>query len=249
MFAKLSNQPLQVTSQAVQTQHQTRKDSLSERIGKRVSWELAKLAIGAWIVIAVMNATYDAWMKIKLVINSGWANVASSFEPGARAKSVELIEPALGISFAPDYATATPMESYEPEHLDALVDHYAAIYEVDAGTLRGIITQESSWNPNAVNDGALGLGQLRPSTRRKLGITEEEAHDPKVAIRATASWLAIKKKEQGGDEAEAVQSYFCGPSDAVCVNKPKGIDYLKQVVKKYDTPPPAPKGLNAKRVG
>ncbi len=286
MFAYLSKQnapeiaqPAPVVSQAVQAQYQPKRESIFDYVAKRASWELVKLAVGAYVTFLVLIATYDAWMKLKLMVGGGWRGVkdgvAATFEPrfddanydvtgGGRfgsapkdkrftEKSVEMIDPNIGgISFAPDYQTAAPMGGHNPGHMDRLVDRYADIYEVDAGSLRGIITQESSWNPEAYNPegggiGAHGLGQLRRQALEYCGITAEEAkRDPAAAIRCTAAWVSEKKKEQGGDEAEAVQSYHCGPK---CVNKRKGIGYLKQIVKNYDTPPPAPKGVSAKRVG
>ncbi len=198
-----------------------------------------------------------ACLKVTNMVGQGWrvarAEVAAFVEPAEAddrpdLKSVEVIEPKLsGISFAPDYQTAAPMETHNPDHMDELVDHYAGIYEVDAGTLRGIIMQESTWKPEAYNPdgggiGAHGLGQLRRQALEYCGITADEAkRDPAAAIRCTAAWTSEKKKEQNGDEAEAVQSYHCGPK---CVNKRKGIKYLQQVVKNYDT---RPKGV--KRVG
>lgn len=202
------------------------KTAMSERIGRWVSYQLCRMTVALLMALVAIFIIGSAFIQAQEVMLGAYRAVLGEE----------------GVTFAADYKTAAPMEQVTPASLDALVDKYAAIYDVDAGTLRGIIAKESSWNPKAVNPkgNARGLGQLLPSTRRKLGISEQEAHDPVIAVRAAASWLSIKKHEQRGDEAEAVQSYYCGPSERICIGKRKGLDYLKSVVRKYDSRPKAP---------
>ena len=68
-----------------------------------------------------------------------------------------------------------------PSQFDDLIQASAAKYGLDPAVLKGLIRQESGFNPNAGSPaGAQGLTQLMPGTAASLGVTD--VHDPAQAI-------------------------------------------------------------------
>ena len=153
-----------------------------------------------------------------------------------------------GITFEPGFETAPPLHSVSSRELESWLEKYAKLYRVDPGTLRGIFTVESRWNPNAVNpkSGARGIGQFTPDTVRRFRIPAHELHHPERSIENAAYVLRTKIDEQRGDELEAVQSYFCGRSRRDCINRPLGLQYAAKVAQAYGSRPPAPRMVEAK---
>ena len=91
-----------------------------------------------------------------------------------------------------------------------LIQAAAAKYGLDADVLKGLIKQESGFNPSAKSPaGAAGLCQLMPGTAASLGCTN--VHDPAQNIDAGARYLKQQLDAFGGDVTKALAAYNAGP--------------------------------------
>jgi soluble lytic murein transglycosylase-like protein len=92
----------------------------------------------------------------------------------------------------------------------AEIDAAAQKYGLDPALLRGLIRQESNFDPNAGSPaGAQGLCQLMPGTAAALGCTN--VHDPAQNIDAGARYLRQQLDAFGGDVSKALAAYNAGP--------------------------------------
>ena len=93
---------------------------------------------------------------------------------------------------------------------DAEIKAAAAKHDVDPAMLRGLIKQESNFDPKAGSPaGAQGLTQLMPGTARALGVADPS--DPAQAIEGGARYLREQLDRFGGDAAKALAAYNAGP--------------------------------------
>ena len=91
-----------------------------------------------------------------------------------------------------------------------LIDASAAKYGLDPSVLKGLIKQESGFNPAAGSPaGAQGLTQLMPATAASLGVTD--THDPAQSIDGGAHYLRMQLDRFGGDYMKALAAYNAGP--------------------------------------
>ena len=115
----------------------------------------------------------------------------------------------------------------------AEINAAAKKYRLDPAVLKGLIKQESNFNPNAGSPaGARGLAQLMPGTARGLGVTN--VLDPQQSINGGAKYLRQMLDQFGGDIRKALAAYNAGPG---AVQKYKGIppyaetqNYVKKVL-------------------
>ena len=93
---------------------------------------------------------------------------------------------------------------------DDLIAQAAQANGVDPALLKGLIRQESNFDPNAHSPaGATGLTQLMPATAAGLGVTDPT--DPAQAIQGGAKYLRQQLDRFGGDAAKALAAYNAGP--------------------------------------
>ena len=124
------------------------------------------------------------------------ARLAAVSTPGTTAAAGTIAAGATGKGASTPYA--------------AEIDAAAAKYNVDPALLRGLIRQESNFNPNAVSPaGASGLTQLMPGTAAGLGVTDPT--DPAQAIEGGAKYLRQQLDRFGGDVEKALAAYNAGP--------------------------------------
>jgi soluble lytic murein transglycosylase-like protein len=110
---------------------------------------------------------------------------------------------------APTGATATPGAKGANTPFATEIDAAAAKYNVDPALLRGLIRQESNFNPNAGSPaGARGLTQLMPGTAAALGVNPAI---PAQAIEGGAKYLRQQLDKFGNDPAKALAAYNAGP--------------------------------------
>jgi soluble lytic murein transglycosylase-like protein len=90
------------------------------------------------------------------------------------------------------------------------IDAAASKYGIDPAVLKGLIRQESGFNPNAGSPaGAQGLTQLMPGTAASLGVTNVD--DPAESIDGGAHYLRMQLDRFGGDYSKALAAYNAGP--------------------------------------
>jgi soluble lytic murein transglycosylase-like protein len=120
-------------------------------------------------------------------------------------------------SFAGALATAQTSPSTAPAAgagastaFGAEIDAAAASNGIDPALLKGLVSQESGFDPNARSGaGALGLTQLMPGTAAGLGVTNPL--DPVQSLQGGAKYLRQQLDRFGGDEKLALAAYNAGP--------------------------------------
>jgi soluble lytic murein transglycosylase-like protein len=103
-------------------------------------------------------------------------------------------------------ASGGPVDGQFSDQINAAAQKYG----IDPALLKGLIRQESGFNPNAKSPaGALGLTQLMPGTAAALGVSNPL--DPAQAIEGGAKYLSQQLKAFGGDPRKALAAYNAGP--------------------------------------
>jgi soluble lytic murein transglycosylase-like protein len=106
---------------------------------------------------------------------------------------------------SPSAATGTDGSAFGAE-----IDAAAASNGIDPALLKGLVSQESGFDPNARSGaGALGLTQLMPGTATSLGVTNPL--DPAQSLQGGAKYLRQQLDRFGGDERLALAAYNAGP--------------------------------------
>jgi soluble lytic murein transglycosylase-like protein len=127
---------------------------------------------------------------------------------GATAPSSTTFASALQQAAAPTATAASAGGSSTP--YDGLIADAAQRNGVDPSLLKGLIRQESNFDPGARSGaGATGLTQLMPATAAGLGVGDTT--DPAQAIEGGAKYLRQQLDRFGGDEAKALAAYNAGP--------------------------------------
>jgi soluble lytic murein transglycosylase-like protein len=120
-----------------------------------------------------------------------------------------------GSSFAGALASAQAMPSSGAPTGGATsfgpqIDAAASSNGIDPALLKGLVEQESGFNPAARSGaGALGLTQLMPGTAASLGVTDPL--DPVQSLQGGARYLRQQLDRFGGDERLALAAYNAGP--------------------------------------
>ena len=114
----------------------------------------------------------------------------------------------------------TGSRSSAPAHLEPIIQQTAKRYNLPAGLLKGLIEQESNWNPKAVSPtGAKGLVQFTSQTLDELNRkgnpiwapTKVNPWDPNSAIPAMGAYLSYILKLNKGHIPSALTGYNAGP--------------------------------------
>lgn len=93
----------------------------------------------------------------------------------------------------------------------AEIDAAASSNGIDPALLKGLVSQESGFDPNARSGaGAVGLTQLMPGTAAGLGVTNPL--DPVQSLQGGARYLKQQLDRFGGDERLALAAYNAGPN-------------------------------------
>ena len=93
---------------------------------------------------------------------------------------------------------------------DAQINAAAASNGIDPALLKGLVSQESGFNPSARSGaGAVGLTQQKPGTAASLGVTNPL--DPAQSLQGGAKYLREQLDRFGGDEQLALAAYNAGP--------------------------------------
>jgi soluble lytic murein transglycosylase-like protein len=97
-----------------------------------------------------------------------------------------------------------------PTAYDAQIQAAAQANGIDPSLLKGLVAQESGFNPNARSGaGAVGLTQLMPGTAAGLGVTNPL--DPVQSLNGGAKYLRQQLDRFGGDPRLALAAYNAGP--------------------------------------
>ena len=134
------------------------------------------------------------------------ALASASSAPSATSGPVAVAASALPAGTTP----AGTLGGGAPSAFDGEIQAAARKYGLDPALLKGLIRQESNFNPAAGSPaGAQGLTQLMPGTARALGVTDP--HDPQQAIDGGARYLKQQLDAFGGDVEKALAAYNAGP--------------------------------------
>ena len=110
----------------------------------------------------------------------------------------------------PDFADHRARPGAGATAFGAEIDAAAASNGIDPALLKGLVSQESGFDPNARSGaGALGLTQLMPGTAASLGVTNPL--DPAQSLQGGAKYLRQQLDRFGGDEKLALAAYNAGP--------------------------------------
>lgn len=128
-----------------------------------------------------------------------------------------------------------------PASLDALIEKYANLHQVEAAIVRAIIETESAYNSSALSrKGAIGLMQLMPMTARELGV---DPFEPEQNIEGGVRYFSQLLKMFGGVEL-ALIAYNGGPGYAQRYARGQTAlygetrDYVRKVLGRLGNPRP-----------
>jgi soluble lytic murein transglycosylase-like protein len=115
-------------------------------------------------------------------------------------------------SRAPTLVPSGGLYPGETPELRALIEKYAAEYEIPVSLMHRVIQRESSYNPRARNGPYLGLMQILPQTARTMGHRgpASELLDPEVNLRYAARYLRGAWLVADGSEDRAIMWYAKG---------------------------------------
>lgn len=112
----------------------------------------------------------------------------------------------------PAPAPAVPLYPNETPELRALIEKYAAVYEVPVDLVQRVIIRESTHRPEARNGPYYGLMQILPQTARTMGYRGPDAGllDAETNLKYAVKYLRGAWMVSGGDRDAAVMWYARG---------------------------------------
>jgi soluble lytic murein transglycosylase-like protein len=125
---------------------------------------------------------------------------------------------------------------------DDIIAKYASIYNVPEVWIKAVITQESSYDPNAyraepsINDASYGLMQILYKTAQGLGYAgiPEGLYDPDTNIMLGTKLLSSLRL-QWGDNVQAVYSAYNSGSGTKYLTSPTVADHVRLFMEKLQT--------------
>ena len=103
--------------------------------------------------------------------------------------------------------------AYSKQDIALLADAAAKKRGVPAWLVKGIIEQESNWNPEAGNStdgGSTGLMQVHPTNFKAYGVRREDLLDPAKNIQVGVDILAASLAKTKGNIPRALIDYNAG---------------------------------------
>lgn len=112
-------------------------------------------------------------------------------------------------SFVPEGGPLYPNETPE---LRALIERYAAEYDVPVSLVHRVVQRESGYNPAARNGPYYGLMQILPQTARTMGFrgAPSDLLDPATNLRYAVRYLRGAWLVADGSEDRAISWYARG---------------------------------------
>ncbi|MCW3008859.1 MAG: Lytic transglycosylase catalytic [Solirubrobacterales bacterium] len=156
--------------------------------------------------LQAMTATLDNGLAQSASAAGG---VAAPVDPSATTTSTPSTSFQSMLQQATATQTSTAATSGDSTAYDAMIQQAAQANGIDPSLLKGLIRQESGFDPNARSGaGASGLTQLMPSTAAGLGVSDTT--DPQQSIDGGAKYLREQLDAFGGDQTKALAAYNAG---------------------------------------
>ncbi|RUM08237.1 lytic transglycosylase domain-containing protein [Rhizobium chutanense] len=137
---------------------------------------------------------------------AGYNFASANDDWGVRAQTIPLktVDRQSGYAM-PDFSTTVPYA--------ALINKYAAEYNVPVELAQAVIRVESNFNPKARGSaGEIGLMQIKPATARMMGYagTRKGLFDPETNIKYGMKYLAAAHQLGGGETCNTILKYNAG---------------------------------------
>lgn len=126
----------------------------------------------------------------------------------------------------------TPQDAYTVSKGIEVFSHY---YNLDPKLVASLVTVESSFRPAAISSsGAIGLGQLKPTTAQWLGV--RNPYDPLENLLGTAKYLRFLLNKYNGSTPHALAAYYQGQGtiDREGINDDSKY-YISKIAKAFQT--------------
>jgi len=137
---------------------------------------------------------------------AGYSFALAGDDWGARAETIPLktVDRQSGYAM-PDFSASVPYA--------ALINKYAAEYDVPVALAQAVVRVESNFNPKARGSaGEIGLMQIKPATARMMGYsgTRKGLFDPETNIKYGMKYLAAAHQLGGGQTCNTILKYNAG---------------------------------------
>ncbi|MBX4905881.1 MULTISPECIES: lytic transglycosylase domain-containing protein [Rhizobium] len=137
---------------------------------------------------------------------AGYNFASANDDWGVRAETIPLktVDRQSGYAM-PDFSNSIPYA--------ALINKYAAEYNVPVALAQAVVRVESNFNPKARGSaGEIGLMQIKPATARMMGYsgTRKGLFDPETNIKYGMKYLAAAHQLGGGQTCNTILKYNAG---------------------------------------
>lgn len=110
------------------------------------------------------------------------------------------------------FVDSAPLHPNETPELRALIEKYAATYDVPVTLVQKVVSRESTHRPEARNGPYYGLMQILPSTARSMGFSGKapDLLDAETNLKYAVKYLRGAWLLSDGDQGEAMKWYSKG---------------------------------------